>query len=892
MLLLTDGSVLAQDAGTKFWWRLRPDRVGRYAQGQWKPTASSYSSPLYFASAVLADGRVLVAGGEYSNNGTVAADLCSAELYDPVAEAWQTLPTPEGWTAIGDAPCCVLNDGRLLLGNIDGGPCAIWDPAAKTWTSTPPKLNGSSNEETWTLLPDGSVLTVDCRNQVDASPSPSERFVNGVWAENGQVDPGLVEAASSEIGPAILLPDGTVFALGATGATGRFMPNADPTKAGVWEAGPPTPAGRGDQRLGAKDAPACLLPNGRVLCALGPVDGQAASYLGPTTFFEFDPVHNAWSAPLASPFPADANAPAPFSLAFLLLPDGAVLVSDGTATLRMFSPDGSTDDAWAPIIETCPDELEPGGDYAFDGMQLNGLSQACSYGDDAAMATNYPLVRLRASVPSDDIVYCRTHDHSSMGVATGRSVHSSRFTVPGTVAPGVWFLEVVTNGISSASRCVMVCVRSGDRAATAGPAAEITGFRSPIFAEGEIFLRDLSEVHLLLDFVSGRADKSLTDLGGLCGFDGAGEPIAMKAPAVVEEVCSISYPPKGGIEAKAQQAAFILLVKDKLNFLASPARGMTVAFTSMFAGVAVPYDPIGSFPRLFGGSGKRGRTPPSSLGEKTLQFSAAAAYPQLMDRARQFRTWYDSIPVSAGWLLLLVVLLNWDISVTTSELEAITNADANYAKVISGAKGFVPTLANCTPPPAAGSGQQIACLQANAALEATVRSRAYFKHALSGLPITPIRVSMLLLEPPSGGSAKGVAAAPIDDALEAHVRAVVAALNTIVIPALFGWLGTLAGLVRSITAKLRDSVLAPRDYQVSRTVIFLGVAAGLTVGLFFKPTVTGGAVGAAGLAFLAGFGAEAFFGFLDGLISRVFGSGAAAATTSSGSRPALRPPGP
>jgi len=68
-LLLTDGTVMAQD-GTYYnqWWKLTPDINGSYLNGTWTQLASlpdSYS-PFASAEAVLADGRVVVVGGEYS----------------------------------------------------------------------------------------------------------------------------------------------------------------------------------------------------------------------------------------------------------------------------------------------------------------------------------------------------------------------------------------------------------------------------------------------------------------------------------------------------------------------------------------------------------------------------------------------------------------------------------------------------------------------------------------------------------------------------------------------------------------------------------------------------------------------------------------------------------
>src|SRR5882757_6824953 len=62
MLLLTDGTVMCQQSCSNQWWKLSPDPTGSYIQGSWTPLAPSPNAPLYYASAVLADGRVFVAG--------------------------------------------------------------------------------------------------------------------------------------------------------------------------------------------------------------------------------------------------------------------------------------------------------------------------------------------------------------------------------------------------------------------------------------------------------------------------------------------------------------------------------------------------------------------------------------------------------------------------------------------------------------------------------------------------------------------------------------------------------------------------------------------------------------------------------------------------------------
>src|ERR1700730_10413160 len=64
--LLTDGRVMMQDNSTTDWWLLTPDIFGSYVHGTWSKAASTPSdyAPLFYASAVLADGRLAIIGGE------------------------------------------------------------------------------------------------------------------------------------------------------------------------------------------------------------------------------------------------------------------------------------------------------------------------------------------------------------------------------------------------------------------------------------------------------------------------------------------------------------------------------------------------------------------------------------------------------------------------------------------------------------------------------------------------------------------------------------------------------------------------------------------------------------------------------------------------------------
>ena len=190
---------------------------------------------------------------------------------------------------------------------------------------------------------------------------------------------------AGEIGPAILLPSGKLLAVGATGNTAIYDP-ARPA-ASAWTAGPTLKDSAGKTSFPI-DAPGVLLPNGKVLLAGSPA--PPCKYPAPTTFFEYDPSTNKAQV-VANPPGANVSV---FQTRFLLLPTGTVLYSNNSSTISMYFHDGAPAAAWKPTISHAPTDLVHGHTYVLSGTQFNGLSQACSYGDDAQMATNYPLVRI------------------------------------------------------------------------------------------------------------------------------------------------------------------------------------------------------------------------------------------------------------------------------------------------------------------------------------------------------------------------------------------------------------------------------------------------------------------------------------------------------------------
>ena len=434
MLLLTDGSVMCQQSGGVKWSKLTPDDSGSYVNGTWTPLAPMINTRLYYASAVLRDGRVIVCGGEYSNAGS---ETNKCEIYDPVADTWTAVSPPAGWTNVGDAAACLLPDGRLLMGYYQGTKTAIYDPVAGSWSAGPDK-GDSASEETWTLLGDGTVLTVQCSNTPFAEkylPSTNK------WVKAGKLPVNIVENSSLEIGPAVRLPDGRAFCVGATNHTALYTPPATPSQPGNWAAGPDFPNISG-KTIGAKDAPGCLLPNGRVLIVGGPVDGLSGSYLSPTYFFEFD-----GTKLVRVTDPPNATG-VPYAGRMLMVPSARVLFAAGTNEIYNYVPDKTTYPvSWRPVITSAPTFMLSGGSYTLQGRQITGLSHASVYGDDATMASNYPIVRLKHS--NGKVYYCRTSGHSTMGIATGAALHTTNFHVDGSVPAGSVEITVVSNGIAS-----------------------------------------------------------------------------------------------------------------------------------------------------------------------------------------------------------------------------------------------------------------------------------------------------------------------------------------------------------------------------------------------------------------------------------------------------------
>ncbi len=104
-------------------------------------------------------------------------------------------------------------------------------------------------------------------------------------------------------------------------------------------------------------------------------------------------------------------------------------------------------------------------------------------------------------------------------------------------------------------------------------------------------------------------------------------------------------------------------------------------------------------------------------------------------------------------------------------------------------------------------------------------------------------------------------------------------LGSAVLPFLYGLLGAGAAIIRSLSRKIRESRLSPRDLVLSFQQLALGAVVGACIGLFVVAPgadATGEsllgpvALSASAISFVAGFGVESVFQALEALISRIF----------------------
>jgi hypothetical protein len=479
MQLLTDGRVLLHEEpncsgstckGKDYtaWYTLTPDINGNYATGTFTQVASSVGgyAPLYFSSAVLPDGKVITQGGEYQ----CAAGSCASvwqslgQLYDPVQNTWVATvpPIPNSLEAFGDAQSQVLPNGTFM----DAACCAMFVgytpfPAyfyfnENTLSYTEEGYTGDGgisefDESGWNLMPNGQIMMVDVPLGAGSTTFMSSSIYDppsNTWLppQSTQVqlwDDGCGDfaTASYELGPVMLMPNGTLFATGASNCHAGNIATYDLT-AQVWTAQSPFPG-----KSAANDAPGATEINGNAIVITSPYTNTFST---PLTIYE-------WNGTTLNSFPNVTNASKDDSYVthLLQLPNGQIMFTDfSTNGIELLTSAGTYEAAWQPTITSAPTNLTIGQTYQISGTQFNGVTTGAAYGDDFQDNTNYPLVRI-VNNGTGHVFYARTHGHSTMAVATGSTPVSTNFDVL-NMETGPCQLYVVANGIPSApSACTV-----------------------------------------------------------------------------------------------------------------------------------------------------------------------------------------------------------------------------------------------------------------------------------------------------------------------------------------------------------------------------------------------------------------------------------------------------
>jgi hypothetical protein len=444
MLQLRDGRILVhedQGGNARNWWILTPDSTGSYLNGTWSSGGSMPANyaPFFFSSQVLLDGKhVLIEGGEYNLGTQVWTTLGAYGTCTPFGSCtWVNNAPPSGWTRIGDAQSVLLANGKYLQASCCSAQTALFNgPGSWTLASNTKNYN---DEQAFTLLPSGKLLTVDawqnpaCSNSLMATELRDPTA--GTWSCGPQTTSQLWDNSGHELGPAVLMYNNKVIVFGAVPSSSIYN-----VATNTWSAGPTPSAG-----LDAADAPAALEPNGKVLAMLSPGEFHSGCQMveyNPST----DTLANTANPP---PCPLDSS----FVGHLMVLPTGQIMFTDFSTQVYLYTPASGVVASAVPTITGYPTNITHGvTGYSLMGTQLNGLTQNNAYGDDYQADTNFPLVYITNGTHK---YFLPTHDDSTHSIAPG-TVVTTKFDVPSTVPPGNYQIAVVANGIRSTSHAITV----------------------------------------------------------------------------------------------------------------------------------------------------------------------------------------------------------------------------------------------------------------------------------------------------------------------------------------------------------------------------------------------------------------------------------------------------
>jgi N-acetylneuraminic acid mutarotase len=152
---LADGRVLVAggqgDAGI-----LKSTEIYNATEDRWINAAPMGVPRFGHVATLLRNGDVFVAGGIGEEANSLPITLTSGEVYDPRTNLWATVASMADVDAVNTAT--PLRNGMVLVVGLGQSQPELYDPARNVWSRTGPSMGG--HQDTSTLLADGRVVLV------------------------------------------------------------------------------------------------------------------------------------------------------------------------------------------------------------------------------------------------------------------------------------------------------------------------------------------------------------------------------------------------------------------------------------------------------------------------------------------------------------------------------------------------------------------------------------------------------------------------------------------------------------------------------------------------------------------------------------------------------------
>src|SRR5437762_1005522 len=182
------------------------------------------------AAVLLANGKVLIAGGNQSTTSGVATSLASAEIFDPGTGTFTTTGTlGQSRDALIFTGITRLNDGRVLVvGGFAGRSAELFDPVGSTFSGTGstsvPHTAGSA-----TLLADGRVLVAGGHGSATTAVAEIYNPSTGTFTAAVSLTVPRQEHSATRLGDGrVLLVDGFDSAISSDRSSAELFSLASP----------------------------------------------------------------------------------------------------------------------------------------------------------------------------------------------------------------------------------------------------------------------------------------------------------------------------------------------------------------------------------------------------------------------------------------------------------------------------------------------------------------------------------------------------------------------------------------------------------------------------------------------------------------------------------------